>query len=64
METKSGLIELFCLTSCALIIIGYIGYNYGHTNHNVMVYDCRMVEISPDIPPAVKEECRRYRYVK
>lgn len=23
------------------------------------VYDCRMAEWHPDIPPAVKEECRR-----
>ena len=22
-------------------------------------YDCRISEISPDIPPSVKEECRR-----
>ena len=22
-------------------------------------YDCRLAEISPDIPPAIKEECRK-----
>lgn len=22
-------------------------------------YDCRIAEISPDVPPKVKEECRR-----
>ena len=23
------------------------------------IYDCRLAEIHPDFPPAVKEECRR-----
>jgi hypothetical protein len=23
-----------------------------------MVYDCRLAEISPDYPPAIKNECR------
>jgi len=25
------------------------------------VYDCSLAEISPDFPPAVREECRRIR---
>ena len=24
-----------------------------------VTYDCRIAEISPDVPPKVKEECRR-----
>lgn len=28
------------------------------------VYDCRIAEISPDIPLEVKEECRRLRIVQ
>lgn len=24
-----------------------------------VTYDCRIAEISPDIPPAVKEQCRK-----
>ena len=28
-------------------------------NHVTVAYDCRIVEISPDIPAEVKERCRR-----
>jgi hypothetical protein len=24
-----------------------------------VAYDCRIAEISPDVPPAVKEQCRK-----
>lgn len=27
--------------------------------HYTASYDCRIAEISPDIPPAVRDECRR-----
>jgi hypothetical protein len=27
--------------------------------HGVVVYDCRLSEISPDYPVAVKEQCRK-----
>jgi hypothetical protein len=30
----------------------------------VIVYDCRLAEISPDYPIAVKEECRKLQYKK
>jgi hypothetical protein len=30
----------------------------------VIVYDCRLAEISPDYPISVKEECRRLQYKK
>jgi len=28
----------------------------------VVVYDCRLAEISPDYPIQVKEECRKLQY--
>ena len=28
-------------------------------NYSAVFYDCRIAEISPDVPPKVKEECRR-----
>ena len=28
-------------------------------NTNMVAYDCRIAEISPDIAPAIKEECRK-----
>jgi hypothetical protein len=27
--------------------------------HGVIVYNCSIAEISPDIPPDVREECRK-----
>lgn len=27
-----------------------------------VVYDCSIAEVSPDIPPSVKQECRKLRY--
>lgn len=32
----------------------------------VVIYDCRLAEISPDFPPEVRNECRRriYEYLK
>ncbi len=32
---------------------------YFDTGEQYRVYDCGMAEWHPDIPPAVKEECRR-----
>lgn len=29
--------------------------------HRVVTYDCRIAEISPDVPTAVKEKCRRLK---
>jgi len=31
------------------------------TGSKVVVYDCGMAEWHPDIPPRVKEECRRLK---
>ena len=28
-------------------------------DHSKVFYDCRISEISPDVPPKVKEECRK-----
>jgi hypothetical protein len=29
------------------------------TEERIIVYDCRMAEISPDFPPQVREDCRK-----
>ena len=28
-------------------------------DHSKVFYDCRIAEISPDVPPKIKEECRK-----
>lgn len=33
-------------------------------SHGVAKYDCSIAEISPDIPPKVREECRKIRMQK
>lgn len=29
------------------------------THFKEVMYDCRLAEISPDVPPAIKQECRK-----
>ena len=64
METKTNALEIATLITCLLIIVGYISHNYSHFLHGPVTYDCRLVEISPDIPPEVKEQCRRLQGVR
>jgi hypothetical protein len=49
----------------ALIVLGLalFGLLYGISTvlPNDATYDCRLAEISPDIPVAVKEQCRKAR---
>jgi hypothetical protein len=45
-----------------LIIIVWLGIVwavYGQTEHTIVKYDCGIAEISPDVPQAVKEQCRK-----
>ena len=46
------IIIIIALLFCIFILV-FTDYGKGHH-----VYDCRISEISPDFPPAVKEECR------
>lgn len=34
------------------------------TERTRVFYDCRMSEISPDVPPLIKEECRKMQKEK
>jgi hypothetical protein len=42
-----------------LIWLGIVWAVYGQTGHTTVKYDCRIAEISPDVPQAVKEQCRK-----
>ena len=44
-----------------LIILVSLFMIYANDDSNVKVYDCGMAEWHPDIPNAVKEECRKIR---
>jgi hypothetical protein len=45
-----------------LFVVFWVATMYFLTNvdtHVVVRYDCRIAEISPDVPAAVKEKCRK-----
>ncbi len=48
------------LTAVLVSLLILVFSNYGESN--VVTYDCSMAEWHPDIPSAVKEECRRIRH--
>jgi hypothetical protein len=47
------LIVLICLP------LGFCLTYFTLPRHGKVVYNCTWVEISPDIPPKIKEECRK-----
>jgi hypothetical protein len=42
-----------------LCMMGFLFYIMTKQENKTVRYDCTWVEISPDIPPTVKEECRK-----
>jgi hypothetical protein len=52
-------LDLYCVVVFGVIgFVFAIWYNYKNP-HIVVKYDCRLAEISPDYPIAVKEGCRK-----
>jgi hypothetical protein len=49
-------LELVAIMIALLALMASIVYNYSHIV--TVKYDCRIAEISPDIPVEVKKECR------
>ena len=56
-DTITVIIILIALVTAILMLAG---------EEQVVVYDCRLAEISPDFPPEVRNECRRkiHEYLK
>lgn len=50
-------LELVAIMIALLALMCFIVYNYSHTL--VVKYDCRIAEISPDVPIEVRKECRK-----
>ena len=42
-----------------ILVIASIAAAFIQPDRTAIVYDCRVAEISPDVPPKVKEECRK-----
>ena len=46
-------------TTLFLFVVASIAVMFFQPRYPTIKYDCRLAEISPDIPPQVKEECRK-----
>lgn len=47
-----------------IVVCGTLGFCLSYfflPRHGEVVYNCTWVEISPDVPPKVREECRKLR---
>jgi hypothetical protein len=42
-----------------IAIIASLAAAFFQPRYPTVKYDCRIAEISPDVPPAVKEQCRQ-----
>jgi hypothetical protein len=57
MKPKKFLLLVIALILLVVVLYVDIVYNTGRT----VTYDCGMAEWHPDIPNAVKDECRKMR---
>ena len=60
---KRNLIELLCLAVIGSLVFAF-AILYIPKKGDVVVYNCSIAEISPDIPLEVKEKCRKLRAEK
>ena len=49
----------FKFTTLFLVVVASISAMFFQPRYPTIKYDCRLAEISPDIPAQVKEECRK-----
>lgn len=53
--------DIIIVILIGLLLTGWL-VTVGEETRSMKVYDCGMAEWHPDIPNAVKEECRRRRF--
>jgi len=58
MKKDDWLFILLMLVVCASLVVQCY-HPTTLTERTQVFYDCRISEISPDVPPKVKEECRK-----
>ena len=63
LNNPRGLIELLLLAVVIIVAIVFM-ISYAPRKGDVVVYNCSLAEISPDIPLEVKEKCRKLRAEK
>ena len=50
--------DMVAVIIAVLILFGWM-VTISTAQNQIVKYDCRLAEISPDFPPAVKEQCRK-----
>jgi len=60
MKYKPNTVDLIILVIGILMVI-WIIQNYSIFNVKERVIDCRIAEISPDIPISAKDQCRKLK---
>lgn len=62
---KNDLIFILVLVAvCASLVVQCYYPGPSLPERTKVFYDCRIAEISPDIPPLVKQECRKQQEKK
>lgn len=56
---KDNLIFLLVLVGVCASMVVQCYHPTTVTERAKVFYDCRVAEISPDVPPLIKEECRK-----
>lgn len=59
MIHRIKLIVLYALAISGLIAWSIFALRMATSGERIIVYDCRIAEISPDFPPQVREDCRK-----
>ena len=59
MIHRIKLIVLYTLAISGLIAWSIFALRMTTSGERIIVYDCRIAEISPDFPPQVREDCRK-----
>lgn len=59
MIHRIKLIVLYTLAISGLIAWSIFALRMTTSAERIIVYDCRIAEISPDFPPQVREDCRK-----
>jgi hypothetical protein len=54
-------LKFFCVVVVLILIASFLYAEIVYDHEHTVTYDCGMAEWHPDIPNAVKEECRKIR---
>jgi len=64
MKRDEWVFILLLVAVCASLVVQCYHPGPGLSERTKVFYDCRIAEISPDVPPLVKQECRKQQEKK